>query len=108
MFNVRSFTIRVLDDHDSLLGSISGKGNPLFFFLPWLSFFFNSLGQAGLLMNETIKTHVACVSYGWSCYAQIYFRFGTTVSKTKDISENSTTVDSSQYGVEATGFWIRV
>ncbi|WZZ90508.1 hypothetical protein YC2023_119087 [Brassica napus] len=25
VFNVRSFTIRVLDDHDSLLGSISGK-----------------------------------------------------------------------------------
>lgn len=40
-------TIRVLDDHDSLLGSISGKGDPFFFFffLRWLSFFFNSLGQ---------------------------------------------------------------
>lgn len=31
MFNVRSFTIRVPDDHDSLLSSISEKGNLLFF-----------------------------------------------------------------------------
>ncbi|CAH8383253.1 unnamed protein product [Eruca vesicaria subsp. sativa] len=31
--------------------------------------------------------------------------FGTAVSKTKDISENSSTVDCSQHGIEATGFW---